>query len=461
MIDTARFSNIIGDAAKIQLEHRIFTAICMISFLTAFFIASINFLFIPVSLITYIALAAFFINLAFYLLARFKQIYLYWLFIICVLITFSFAWIETQGPFGAVNYLYVMILLLLISFSPQRRHLLLFVLVVSNLVILNCIYNMELIDIVNDLHLSKRYYANISFTLVYVLIFTSFVFSKIKKSYEIERLNAEKQRHELNLQTIGIKENVKYASIIQQAIFNQERALKKVFYNYFILWKPRDDVSGDFYWIKQLNNKVIIAVGDCTGHGVSAAFLSVMGMSFLNEIVKAYLSPAEILLRLRRKMKKSLQQSSDNDIFETKDGLDMSLCIIDTESFEMEFAGAFHSTYVIRKYDNDTKVEVIELKGDRQPVGVFVAETEFSDQVIALKINDCIYMFSDGFYDQFGGEKNTKLLSKNFRKLLEEMQLITMKFTDQKEYLSDYFNQWKGTNEQIDDVLVLGFKISK
>lgn len=453
--------SITGNPDKVSLEHRIFNLVCFIAILIALGSIAQNIVFkfnIIHIVITSISAV---ISLFFYLLSRIKKIYLFWIFIFFILTIFSISWFYNNGPLGSVNYLYIMSLIVLISFLQQKHHFIIVCLIISNIAVLHIIYYYYP-DSVKAYPSEDAQYIKLTITLTYVILFTSLVFSIIKGNFEHERIKAENQSLEMRSQTQGIKEGVKYASVIQQAIFNQERTLKKIFYNYFILWKPRDDVSGDFYWVKSLDNKVVIAIGDCTGHGVSAAFLSVMGLSFLNEIVKPYLTPGEILNRLRRKMKKALNQTTGDNIWETKDGMDISLCMIDLNKYELEYSGAFLSLYILRQIEPDKpEIELIELKGDKQPIGVFVAEKDFNTYITKLATHDSIYMFSDGYYDQFGGKKNSKYLSKNFKNLLINLQSEQIKFNEQRDYLDNQFATWKGKNEQIDDVLILGFKISK
>lgn len=454
-------TNIIyGDTDKISLEKRIFTLVCFLSVFISIISTVENILFDFNKIYIILIASTIIINSTFYYFARFKGIYLQWIFIAFIIAIFSISWFFNNGHLGSANYLYIMSLIVLLSFLKKKFHFFIITIVILNVFILNFL-SLEFPDLVQQYPSEKAEYSKLISTLFLVMIFSALIFTLVKGSLEKEREHVERQKIKISTQARDVKEGVKYASVIQQAIFNQERTLRKTFFYYFILWKPRDDVSGDFYWVKNLGNKVVVAVADCTGHGVSAAFLSIMGQSFLNEIVKPYLTPGEILNRLRRKMKKSLHQTNADEIWETKDGMDISLAIIDLDKFELEFSGAFLSLYLIRKIDNENEPELIELKGDKQPVGVFLAERDFNNYITKLFLNDCIYMFSDGYYDQFGGKRNSKYLSKNFKKYLIQLQENNIDFNKQKDFLDHNFEKWRGKNEQIDDVLVLGFKISK
>ena len=248
-----------------------------------------------------------------------------------------------------------------------------------------------------------------------------------------------------------ITDSILYAESIQNAILPDMEFMKKEMPEHFVLFKPKDIVSGDFYWVKKIRNFLIIAAVDCTGHGVPGAFMSMLGTSFLNETVsKAKFDKAnEILERLRKMVKVSLKQTGKD--IEQKDGMDMALCILDLDNKEMQYAGAYNPLYLIRDG------ELIEYKADRQPVAIHYVEKEFTNHVIRLQEGDAIYIFSDGFYDQLGGELNKKFLSKNFKSLLLEINKESM--DQQKDLLEKTLREWMKNMEQIDDILVMGIRV--
>ena len=228
--------------------------------------------------------------------------------------------------------------------------------------------------------------------------------------------------------------------------------LDKHLSEYYILFKPKDIVSGDFYWAAEKNKKLVVTAVDCTGHGVPGAFMSMLGMSFLNEIVgKDKITEAnEILNRLRDEIIGSLKQSGRDD--EAKDGMDMALCVIDKEKMKLQYAGANNPIYFIR----DGVLQ--KFKSDRMPIGIhFKADISFSKTEIDLKAGDTIYIFTDGFADQFGGDDGRKLKYQPFQELIKSMHHETMK--KQHELLNKAFEDWRGFYEQIDDVLVIGIRI--
>ena len=272
---------------------------------------------------------------------------------------------------------------------------------------------------------------------------------------EIEKKNnqvLEQQKQEIELSHQKITDSINYASRIQSALLPETSSLKKSVKDYFVLYKPRDVVSGDFYWSKQINNKLVMVAADCTGHGVPGAFMSLLGISFLTEILSTTVAPntIDILEKLRHMIKDSLKQDDSHKT--TKDGIDMALCILNTDTLELQFAGANMPMYLIR----NGKLEIF--KGINNPIGIHLKEKAFENIQIQLLPNDSVYLFSDGFVDQFGGKKSEKFKPTHFRNALLAINQADM--ATQKQMLEDIFEEWKTkANDQTDDVLVLGFKV--
>lgn len=247
------------------------------------------------------------------------------------------------------------------------------------------------------------------------------------------------------------EESMKYASFIQQALFPTQEAMSLSFPQHFIFFRPKELVSGDFYWTYRKGNLVYLVVADCTGHGVPGAFLSILGLSFLNQIVaeRNITIASAILNLLREYMMSTLQQKGDHSMH--KDGIDMSLCILNTEMHTLQFAGAFNPLYLVRK---DILTQYM---GDNMPIGI-AAETErpFRNHTIQLKKGDMLYLFSDGFADQFGGERNKKYKYPPFRQFLLDISALST--DDQKMAIEKEFECWKSDFPQLDDVLILGFR---
>ncbi len=277
---------------------------------------------------------------------------------------------------------------------------------------------------------------------------------KVNAEIKAQRDEIEAQRDQLVAQKQKITDSITYAQRIQSAVLPHQDYMNAVMPEYFVLFKPRDIVSGDFYWIRESGNKLVVVVADCTGHGIPGAFMSMLGITLLNEQAATCgkNNPGEILGSLRMKVKDMLVQKGT--IEEQKDGMDMAIAIIDRDSREIEFAGAYNPLYIIRKGNND--YHLIEQKGDAQPIGIHAAETEFTNHTMKLKEQDTIYIFSDGFVDQFGGEKRKKYKTPGFKNLLLSVQDKSME--EQKTILDTTFETWRGTNEQIDDVCVVGIR---
>jgi serine phosphatase RsbU (regulator of sigma subunit)/ligand-binding sensor domain-containing protein len=273
---------------------------------------------------------------------------------------------------------------------------------------------------------------------------------KIRKQKE----EIEKQHDKIAEQNRNITDSITYASRIQTAILPPDKMIQKYLADHFILYKPRDIVSGDYYWFHTVDDKLILIAADCTGHGVPGAFMSMLGVALLNELISniGKIEANKILNQLRGKIKKSLRQTGAEG--EAKDGMDLALCIIDMKKMELHFSGAHNPLYQVR--DN----ELITHKADKMPIGVHIRDCEsFTNTVLELKPGDCFYMFSDGYVDQFGGEKGKKFMSKKFKQLILENHTKSM--TDQKTLLDNTIEAWKGEQEQVDDILVIGFRIEK
>ncbi len=267
-----------------------------------------------------------------------------------------------------------------------------------------------------------------------------------------QRDMAVEQRDEIMLQKQEITDSIIYAQRIQNALFPSKKSLDAIFSDSFIFDLPRDIVSGDFFWTYRYDNISLLAVADCTGHGVPGAFMSLIGLNFLNEIVvsEKCVQPNEVLNQLREKIITALQQSEK--IGDNKDGMDIALVQIDHDRNTLTYAGANNAVYILR---ND---QLIELEPDKMPISIFRdINIPFTKKEIDLQPDDFLYMFSDGYIDQFGGKRGKKFKTNNFRNLILSLQQKTM--DEQLEIIRDKFYKWKGSLDQVDDVLVIGTKL--
>ncbi len=266
-----------------------------------------------------------------------------------------------------------------------------------------------------------------------------------------------------------VTDSINYAKRIQEAVLPVSDSARSILGEHFVLFKPKDIVSGDFYFTTKIKNWLIVAVADCTGHGVPGAFMSMLGISFLNEIVqKQEINKAnQILNRLRIEIINALQQKGLSG--EQKDGMDISLLVINTDTNECQWAGANNPLYIVRKpikSESEKSVEtnfqlsdigLYELKGDKMPIAIYPEMRDFTNHEFSLQKGDCVYLFTDGYADQFGGTKGRKFMYKQFKHVLESNCDKPMLL--QGEILELTFNDWKGRTEQIDDVTIIGMRI--
>lgn len=268
---------------------------------------------------------------------------------------------------------------------------------------------------------------------------------------ENQNVEIKNQRDQIFQQKQEITDSIQYASRIQNAILPPENLLDRLT-DHFILYKPRDIVSGDYYWMTQKNGNTVVVAADCTGHGVPGAFMSMLGISFMNEIVNKseMIQPNEILNKLRENVVNSLHQKGVEG--EAQDGMDLSLCLINHEKTKLQYAGAYNPLYLVRDG------ELTEYKPDKMPIGIYKDKLDsFTNHEIDIQSGDAFYMLTDGFVDQFGGPNSKKFMSKRFKDLLIEIYKKSMK--EQKEILSNLLDEWKGNINQIDDILVMGIRI--
>ena len=293
---------------------------------------------------------------------------------------------------------------------------------------------------------------------------------KTNGKIRLQKSEIEAQRDLLIKQKKDITDSINYAQRIQEALLPSRHYIEDLLSEYFIIYRPRDIVSGDFYWIKELGNHQVFIGADCTGHGVPGGFMSMLGVTLLNDLIcpENLERPNEVLGQLRHKIKEMLTQNGR--IEEQKDGMDMAIAILNKSTRQLRYAGANHPLYLIRNNgvtDNgllasylsiqNNNYSLFEIKGDNQPIGVHWEENGFQTHVIELKEQDVFYIFSDGIIDQYGGEHRKRFKTINFKKLLLSIQMEPME--SQKKRIEETFVSWKGNHEQIDDVCVIGVRI--
>jgi len=312
----------------------------------------------------------------------------------------------------------------------------------------------------NEARLKQQQILTAFFIVAFILMIgLAFVMFRSYKNKQKANKALEEKNEEILLQKQHIMDSIVYAKRIQNAVLPPEEFINKNFHDHFVFFKPRDIVSGDFYWAAKKNNLSVIAAADSTGHGVPGAFMSLLGISFLNEIVNREraedLTASEVLNELRNHVKTSLRQTGKTN--EAQDGMDIALCIFDNENRRLQYSGAYNPLLIVRNK------EIIQYKADRMPVGIYFKEKgSFTNHRVDLEKDDQIYIFSDGFIDQFGGDEGEKFLTKRFKTLLIDHAHETME--RQRFLLQKTYDEWVKKNteneyEQLDDILVIGIKV--
>ncbi len=276
----------------------------------------------------------------------------------------------------------------------------------------------------------------------------------IERTAEVvkQKEEIEKQNEKISELYTEVTDSIKYAKRLQEAILPPDELVKRVLPQAFVLYKPKDIVSGDFYWVEEKNNKIYFAAVDCTGHGVPGAFMSIVGYNALNNALSKFDTPATILDSINKEVSQTLHRNATGST--TKDGMDLALCCYDPVKNELQYAGAFNPLYLIRNK------EIEQIKADKFPIGSYFDDEPktYTNHVIKLEQNDYVYIFSDGYADQFGGPKGKKFMYKQFRDCLSGLVGKTM--VKQKDYLNNTIEDWRGNLEQVDDILVIGMHIS-
>jgi serine phosphatase RsbU (regulator of sigma subunit) len=260
-----------------------------------------------------------------------------------------------------------------------------------------------------------------------------------------------KQKLELEIRDKNLTDSLIYAQRIQEALLPSEEFFRKHFRDSFIFFRPKDIISGDFYWIDEKDNKIFVAAADCTGHGVPGALMSMVGLEIIEKaIIEDNIEkPSAILSVMNRALEKTFSREKNIGTI-IRDGMDIGLCVIDRKKKKLEYSGAFFPLYLIR--DNT----LTEIKGDKIIIGMNPERLEYTSHELDLFDDDILYIFSDGYADQFGGNENKKFMYRRFRYLLTRIHNFPI--DDQKSILDDNIKTWMANNPQVDDMMVLGFR---
>jgi serine phosphatase RsbU (regulator of sigma subunit) len=298
-------------------------------------------------------------------------------------------------------------------------------------------------------------YSVLVISLVYFIVRSqTYRLIKIKKllrEKEETLFQIENQRAELESKNKSITDSLIYAQRIQEALLPSEDYFRGYFSESFIFYRPKDIVSGDFFWIGENDGRIFIAAADCTGHGVPGALLSMIGHELLDKIINVdnIVQPSKVLEIMSKGLEKIFSREKNVGTI-IHDGMDIAICVLDRGKKKVQFAGAFLPLYIIR--DN----RLIEMKGDKYPLGMTPEGVSYTNNELDLMKDDMMYLFSDGYVDQFGGSENKKFMYRRFRYLL--MTIYRFPVNDQKSILEENIKTWMGGSAQIDDMLVMGFK---
>jgi serine phosphatase RsbU (regulator of sigma subunit) len=290
---------------------------------------------------------------------------------------------------------------------------------------------------------------SVTWLLVRLQLRSLFRTRKLLKEKEAALSVVENRKSVLELKNKDITDSLIYAQRIQEALLPSESALRKHFRDSFIMYRPKDIVSGDFYWIGEKGDRKFIVAADCTGHGVPGALMSMIGHDLLEKFINSENTgnPGMIMDNMNMALGQTFNRERNTSMI-IRDGMDMGICAIDFRNKKIEFSGAFFPLFLIREN------RLIEIKGDKYTLGMAPGETHFTNNEIDLQNGDIIYLFSDGYVDQFGGEENKKFMYRRFRYLLMNIHQFSME--DQKAVLEDNIKTWMGSNPQVDDILIIG-----
>ena len=293
--------------------------------------------------------------------------------------------------------------------------------------------------------------AIISLSVIFIiaLILVSYT-RKILKVEEKNKLNLSRQKHIIEIKNKDINDSINYAKQIQDALLPKIKNITESLPKTFIYYKPKDVVSGDFYWFKNIKDIKLLASVDCTGHGIPGAFMSIIGHSKLDSIISHHkiTDPGEILNQLENSINSTF--SAKKNSIDSKDGMDVGLCAFDLKNKQVKYAGAFRPLLIVNEN------EIKEIKGNRFPIGggESYKKRAFTTHTIDINENDCFYMFSDGFSDQFGGPHDKKFMNKKFKQVLIDIQYLSSE--EKVKALDKTLTEWQGDIKQVDDILIIG-----
>ncbi len=459
---------IIGGDNVFILEHRNYNALCFIGALISLITCIFNFALSLPAFLNYFSLFASLFLAYLYYLSRFKNYYNIWLSSITILGIISVVWFLNNGISGSVPYIFILSFIIIILISKHYQQNKVFYLFFFTLCIL---YGLEYFwgdKLVYEYPDKSIYYKDMVFVFIMVLIFVFIAIRYVKRSFEIERDRANMQKMIIEDQNRQIYSSLDYASMVQRNIISDEDDLKNLFIDYFVLFNPKDIVSGDFFWVHEKDHFGIVVVADCTGHGVPAAFLSILGISLLKEIInqEGIVNNAAVLLEMLRE--KLIAHLYNNEPGNHIEGIDMAVCIFNYPDYSLQFAGANRDLYLVRKkkleihtpfnaFQSDDKHCLYTFKATKNTIGFDFEKLAFRKYELEFYSGDTFYLFTDGFPDQLDYNGKKKIGMRTFRNELLKIQAMPLPI--QEEHLLKMNHDWKGEKQQTDDILVVGLRL--
>ncbi len=468
-------TKLLGSVSEFPLNHRISNAAFLIGVFLGIQASASNYLLNLPDITVYATVIMVVVLLVLYYLSRVRRKFFLptiSAILINTLIYTPVMWISNGGSSGGFQYYLFIWATFIIATIRNKKAIVLLITVTISVFLALLYYEFNYPDKILGYPSREDKYADLIVGFVFVFFGVIVMFYTYTQQYErtnlqlalknaeLERQNRKLYRHQakienqtkiLETQNLHIKDSISYAQKIQKAVFPSIEILRKNTKDSFLLYLPKEKIGGDFYYFTKINEYFVTAVADSTGHGVPGGFMSMLGITILEEIIKRkkILDAAEILNKFRDEIIISLDQKNVRST--TNDGFDTAICIYNTEKQEVNYAGANLPLILLRNHD------IMSYSPDNMPIGTYITMKPFKNNYIKIRKDDILYMFTDGITDQFGGEKNQKYSFGRLKKTI--LDNADEPLSVQKEKLKKSFRKWKGKQKRTDDALITGFKL--
>ncbi|NOZ33676.1 MAG: SpoIIE family protein phosphatase [Chlorobi bacterium] len=458
----------LGNSKEFPLNHRISNAALILGALLGIQASVSNYMLNLPMITVYTTLGMTVILSILYYFSRVKANFkfpTYTAILINMLIYTPIMWISNGGSSGGFQYYFFVYATFIIAVVKNKKVLKLFISITVIVFIALLFYEYTFPERILGYPSREDKYGDLFIGFIFVLFGVIYLFYTYTELYdrtnlelsfkntELKKQNIQLFQHQSKIenQNIHITDSIKYAQKIQKAVFPSVDLLKRNTKDYFLLYLPREKIGGDFYYFTKINNCFVTAVADSTGHGVPGGFMSMLGITILEEIIKRknILNAAEILNKFREEIINSLDQKNIRST--TNDGFDVAICIFDSQTKQLNYAGANLPLILMKQK------EIISYSPDNMPVGTYITMKPFKNNYIDISKDDTFYLFTDGVTDQFGGEKDQKFSFHRLKKILTDNSDEPMFI--QKEQFKKIFRKWKGKQKRTDDALILGVKL--